>query len=899
MNLGKNGAKEELQKNSSNRQKRKSHSIFKAVSAILVAMLLCVCLLTATGIGMIRGIIDDAPEITNEDVIPREQKSMIYDANGNLLETLVQAGSNRTNVKDYDTIPKELINAFVAVEDSRFWEHNGIDLKGIVRAGIKGIASGFHFTEGASTITQQLIKNSIFTDWLSENSLGDRLERKIQEQYLAIKLEENTSKEDILLSYLNTINLGSNTLGIAQASIRYFGKEYTDLTLSESAVIAAITNNPSAYNPINHPDKNKERVEKILKDMVDQNLITEEEKDSALKDDVYSRIQSHNETYTASKDTPNSYFVDAVIEQVTKDLQEERGYTQAQANDLLYSGGLKIYTTLDPSIQTIIDEEVNDSSHYPSSLTRYSCTFTMLIRFADGTEDTYTEAGLKQYFRQKQPDYKLIASSKKGLMKDIEEFGNSLIDKKKGDTWELTNIDYTLQPQVSFVLMDQSNGYVLGISGGRGKKTTNLALNRATDLVRQPGSLFKVLAGFTPALDTCGDTLASVYYDGPYRVGEKSFSNYWGSDYLGYSTIRQSITCSMNIVSVKCLNETVTPALAFEYLEKYGFSTLVESYTDSQGRTFSDINASLSLGGLTNGVSPLETTAAYAAIANDGVYNKPVFYTKIEDSDGNVILNNEENNRSHTVMKKTTAYLLTNAMEETMDGKRYPKTAGYPYVGGTGRAADVSNMSIAGKTGTTTDSKDIWFSGYSPYYTATIWSGYDDPQTINKSDRTNYHKEIWKAIMTRVHSDYPDPGFKAPAGIVSRKVCSKSGKLAVEGVCDQDPRGSMVYTEYFEEGSEPSEVCDKHVGVTVCSVTNLKANDTCPTTTRVFMSLDSDASGDSDDSQYALKQLGTCTENHEQKKPEESSAKDASDSKPQESSKESSPADSGQKKPQG
>lgn len=864
MNLGKDGVQKELRKHGTRRQKRKSRSIFVTISMFLVGLLLCICLVASIGIGMIKGIIDNAPRISDKDVIPDEQMSMIYDANGNLLETLVQAGSHRKNVKDYSSIPQDLINAFVAVEDSRFWEHNGIDLKGIVRAGIQGITSGFRFSQGASTITQQLIKNNVFTDWLSEDSLGDRLERKIQEQYLALQLESDLTeekgkqqaKEEILLSYLNTINLGSNTLGIAIASERYFGKDYSELTLSESVVLAAITNNPTAYNPINNPEKNRERVEKILSDMVEQGYITEEQEAEVLEDDVYTRIQAHNETYASAQDSPNSYFVDAVIQQVAEDLQTDRGYTQAQANHLLYSGGLRIYTTMDPAIQNIIDEEVNNESNYPGSLKQYSCTFTLDVTYADGTVKTFTENNLKQYFRSDNLKFKLIADSKDALMDLIEQFAASETDESSGDTWELTSINYTLQPQVSFVLMDQSNGHVLGIAGGRGEKTTDLALNRATNTTRQPGSLFKVLAGFTPALDTCGDTLATVYYDGPYSVGKKDFSNYWSGGYVGYSSIRQSIVYSMNIVSVKCLNETVTPALAFEYLENYGFTTLVESRTDSNGNTYSDINASLSLGGLTDGVTNLETTAAYAAIANGGTYTEPIFYTRILDSDGNVVIDNTP--ETHTVMKESTAYLLTDAMEEVMDGKRYPSSNVNLY--GTGKNADVANMSIAGKTGTTSSTNDIWFAGFSPYYTAVLWSGYDELQEIKED---GYHKTIWKAIMTRVHENLPDPGFKAPAGIVSRQICKKSGKLAVAGVCDHDPRGNMIYTEYFAEGTQPAEICDKHVGVTICTRSNLRATNKCPdTTTKVFMSLDSAATGDSDDSRYALRQIGTCNVDH-------------------------------------
>ncbi|MGX8715223.1 MAG: transglycosylase domain-containing protein, partial [Lachnospiraceae bacterium] len=237
MNLGRKGTHKELEVTLSDKPRRRTRRLFRFGMLIVAGIVLLGCLGGSMAYGMFKGILDDAPQITTRDIIPTKEMSFIYDADGNLMDTLIQAGSNRTNVKDYDTIPKDLINAFVAVEDSRFWEHNGIDMKGILRAVVLGVASGFKNQQGASTITQQLIKNNVFTDWTSEESLGDKLERKIQEQYLALQLEKNTSKKVILLNYLNTINLGNSTLGIAQASKRYYGKNYTDLTLSESAVI--------------------------------------------------------------------------------------------------------------------------------------------------------------------------------------------------------------------------------------------------------------------------------------------------------------------------------------------------------------------------------------------------------------------------------------------------------------------------------------------------------------------------------------------------------------------------------------------------------------------------------------------------------------------------------------
>ncbi|KIR02405.1 Multimodular transpeptidase-transglycosylase [Lachnospiraceae bacterium TWA4] len=733
-----------------------------------------ISLMTSFGIGMVDGVIENSPKITKNDVIPRKLASTIYDNNGTAMQTLVKSGSNRINIKDYNTIPVDLINAFVAIEDSRFWDHNGVDLQGIARAAYVGLTSG-KFSEGASTITQQLIKNSVFSDWLSENSFGASLERKLQEQYLSIYLEKTMDKKDILLNYLNTINLGSNSLGVASASKRYFNKEYTELNLSESVILAAITNNPTKYNPINHPEENLNRCKKILSDMYEQGYITEEQEKSALdvltqdKDNTYQTIAAINETYTNTVNV-YSYFTDALIKQVIEDLQTYRGYTETQAYQLLYSGGLQIYTTLDQEIQGIVEEEVNNVVYYPSEVTEYSCNFTLTITHPDKTTSIYTEADLKAYYKKKDSSFQFVKKTKADLNKVINDYAKAV--RKNDDKSEVTSISYTLQPQVSFVIMEQESGYVRGVAGGRGEKNTSLSLNRATSSLRQPGSTFKTLAAFAPAIDIQGNTLSTVYNDAPYSVNGKKFSNYWGNEYFGYSNIRQSIEYSMNIVALKCMNETVGIDLAYQYLENFGFTSLVDSKKTSTG-VVSDKTPSLCLGGLTYGVTNLQNTAAYATIANKGVYHRPVFYTKILDQDGNTLISNE-NPESRTVIKETTAFLLTNAMQDVMNGDNYP---GSNYLSATGKQANVEGISLAGKTGTTTSKKDIWFVGYSPYYTAGIWSGYDDNKSISNSE--NYHKKIWASVMRRVHEikNKTTKTFEQPNGIVKVKVCKKYWKV--------------------------------------------------------------------------------------------------------------------------
>ena len=391
--------------------------------------------------------------------------------------------------------------------------------------------------------------------------------------------------------------------------------------------------------------------------------------------------------------------------------------------------------------------------------------------------------------------------------------------------------------------MDQYTGEVKAISGGRGEKTASRTLNRASDVVRQPGSVFKVITCFAPAIDTCGATLGTVYYDAPYTVDTKTFRNWYssGPGYLGYSNIREGIIYSMNIVAVRCMMETVTPQLGIEYAKNLGITSLVDS----------DVTAAAALGGLTNGVSNLELTAAFSAIANGGVYTKPIFFTKILDHNGRVLIDNQPETRR--VLKDSTAFLLTDAMSESMEANRH-FSGSEMSVNSTSTRAALSGMSAAGKSGTTTANNDIWFVGYTPYYTAGIWGGCDSNQKLTASNGgTSFHKDIWRKIMTRVHEGLADPGFTVPDSVETAEICRKSGKLAIPGVCSADPRGSAVYTEYFAKGTVPTEVCDHHTRATVCSDSGMLATEFCPNrTTGVFMTIPAGETTVTDDSLFAL-----------------------------------------------
>ena len=361
---------------------------------ILLYILLLICITgCALVFGIVRGIIDAAPDIQDVSIVPSSYSTTVYNNKEKEIAKLVTSGSNRIKVS-IDQVPDNLKWAFIDTEDARFYEHNGIDIQGIGRAVVVAITT-LNPSEGASTITQQVLKNNVFTDWTSEETLGDQVKRKLQEQYLAIQLEKVTKKETILETYLNTINLGSNTLGVQAASHRYFDKDVSDLTLSECAVIAGITQNPAAYNPIYHPKANAKRRKKILKNMLDASHITKDEYNEAMKDDVYSRIQSVDNQITQSNNV-YSYFVDEVVSQVMSDLQEQKGYTYTQAYNAVYSGGLKIYTTQDSKIQKICNKELSNAENYPNTVS-YSINWAWTIQHADGTTENYSESYINYY----------------------------------------------------------------------------------------------------------------------------------------------------------------------------------------------------------------------------------------------------------------------------------------------------------------------------------------------------------------------------------------------------------------------------------------------------------------------------------------------------------------------
>ena len=734
-------------------------------------------------------IVDGAPDITGVTFEPGESATYICDQEGKRIQKLTLPEANR-DIVNLSDVPADLQHAVVAIEDSRFYEHHGIDPVGIARALVTGLKSR-SFSQGASTITQQLLKNSVFPGWTQETTFKERLERKIQEQYLALKLEKILTKDQILEYYMNLINLGAGCYGVQAAAYRYFGKSVSDLTLAESAVIAGITQNPTAYNPITNPENNRKRRKMVLDAMLDQGYIDQKRYDEAMADDVYARIQE----YVTQVDTTSSvytFYQDALIDQVMQDLQDELAYTYQQAYRAVYSGGLRIYSAQDMRIQQICDEEFENPENFPTK-TQVGIDYALSVMSADKTVTDYGNQDLITWIRAHSdpstPSGNLMYDSAEQARADAAAFRQDAV--KEDDTVLGERITITPQPQASCVVIDQSTGLVAALVGGRGDKEASLTLNRASYTMRQPGSTFKILTTYAPAIENRAVTLASTIVDEPYSYGWGAPVNNASRSYAGEVTVRRAIVESINVPAVKLLTR-ITPQVGYDFAKKMGITTLTDHYETDSG-VLTDVGQTLALGGITRGVTNLDLTGAYAGIANLGHAYKPKFYTEVLDQRGNVILDNTHQ-EPRTVMKESTAQLLTSAMEDVILDE----------AGTAHGLIDLGAMSVAGKTGTTSEWRDSWFVGYTPYYTCGIWAGYGNNEILPDEDRYHtFSRILWNAVMNRI-SALDTPGrFHLTQDVLTAPVCSTS-HMAASVRCPQS------YDEVFEKGTQPQYYCSIH-----------------------------------------------------------------------------------------
>ncbi len=632
-----------------------------------------------------------------------------------LYETL-KGTENRIWV-DSDEIPEYLKNAIVAIEDQRFYQHKGVDWKRTAGAVKTWIFGGQQY--GGSTITQQLIKNTTRDDDYS-------VKRKVTEIFRALTLEELIADKDRLLEmYLNTIFLGRNCYGVRTAATTYFGKDISDLDLAECAIIAGITKNPSYYDPYTYPEHIKERQETILDKMLELGMIDEATHDAAVAEELnYRSVEQYNEDLT----DPYTYFTDAVFMDVVNDLMEQKGYSELVAKDLVNSGGLKIYATIDTRIQQIMDEEYQKDSNFP----------------------------------------------------------------------DMTRGEENSRPESAMVIVDKQ-GNIRGIVGGRGKKQGKLTFSRATQARRQPGSSFKPLSTYGPAMDKGIIVPTSSVYD---KALKEVDGNPWPRNDSGRITgapmvIKSAIAHSVNTIAVQVM-DMLTPNESYNYLVnrlgfKSGDDALVASRTNADGSVQSDIDyAPLALGGLTNGVTVREMAGGYSSFINEGVFAGTRTYTKVIDSEGNVLLENTPRTDLGFYNVRTAYNML-----ECMQG-----VTSY----GTASNVGIPGVETAGKTGTTSANYDRWFCGVTPEYAAAVWFGFDAKYTLSGLWGNNPASVMWNNVMNRVHEG--DSGLKFdwhPEDFETASYCMDSG-LAPSGACRNAGR---VATGRFWKGQVPTEIC-KH-----------------------------------------------------------------------------------------
>lgn len=700
-------------------------------------------------LGVVRAYVETTPTLDVAQLTISDYTSYLYDMNGNLITSI--ADVEYRDWVDIENIPDMLKNAFIAVEDVRFYKHSGVDFKRLFSAALEIL--GNSNSSGGSTITQQLIKNKI---------LGSQrnYKRKIQEAYMALELETIISKDDILEAYLNDVPLGESNYGVKTAARDYFGKELSELTVRECAMLAGLPQAPYRYDPrknMYQRDKMEvtdERTNQVLARMYQAGFITKEQYQSALTEKVnILEVSQQKQMYDMA------YFVEYSISDVVTHLLEKRGLSNTSANrsaveNELRTGGYHIYTTVDPNVQNTVQSTLSQWDNYPS-----------------------------------------LADTSKSLMVETKEDGTVI---------------ETAEPQAAAVVLDYRTGELRAVVGGRDEPTVRKGINRASQSYTEVGSSIKPLSVYGPALDL-GYSPASITYnmDGPITGWntEKGYPSGGLDSRYGPVTFRRALMSSLNVPAAHILMDDVTPAISAQYLYELGAT---ESKVNVDG-------SGLALG--TSGLTPIQMAAAYGAIANKGVYLEPLSFTKVLDADGNVILDADEVRDTHRVFQESTAWLLIDMMTDAVKS-------------GTGTKAKITDMTVAGKTGTNSDYASVYFSGVTPYYVSTLWVGHDYP--INKlkkgSSGGNEAAPLWQAYMAKIHEGLEDKPIieddPTSLGLVKRTICPVSGKLATDA-CKDDPDHKPV-TDWFLADKAPTEYCDMHVTLNICSAENAVATEFCP-----------------------------------------------------------------------
>ena len=716
-------------KDKKNKFSKRHPRISLMIKIILVLAILIAIIASGIIVGMVYCGWGDDFEIKKEELVISESNSVVLDMSGNVIAEL--SGDESRKIITLDEMAKYLPKAYIAIEDERFYEHDGVDIKRTGAAILNFVTHAGSSSYGGSSITQQLVKNITKDD---QDSGFEGITRKVKEWAKAYQIEKMLSKDQILELYLNIIFVGGKNSGVEVGAKYYFNKSASELDLAECAFLAGINKGPNLYNPYGEKGYNENedkkskintRTKVVIQKMFELGYITQEEKDAA-NEKVNNGLEFVKGTDTTSI---YSYHTDATIAKVIDDVAESKNISKALATTYVYSSGLTIYSTQNTELQNQMNSVMLD----------------------DGS--------------------KYMKNSSKGT----DENGNKITS------------------QAAMTIIDNETGYIAGVVGGLGEKTASRGLNRATQSPRQTGSSIKPLTSLVPGINEGVITAATIYND----CATEFPGNYNPKDYnafKGLVTIRSATMTSQNIPFIKVVSE-LTPDKSKEYLKKMGVTTLDEER---------DGLASLAIGGFTNGITTLEMAAAYETIENNGVYRTPLLYTKVVDIDGNTVLESEQ--KSEQVLSEQAAYVIKDILKSVVQS-------------GTATYCKISGMDVGAKTGSTNNYYDKWLCGFTNYYTAATWYGYDENEEIK--GETNWAGQIWSAVMKKVHSGLDGSKFDKPEGIVSAKICKDSGKRATD-------KCTNTYSEIFVEGTVP-ESCDAHTNsAEVCDDTGLLANEYCP-----------------------------------------------------------------------
>ena len=746
------------------RTRRPSFILGVLINSLRMLMLL-ILLLGLSGAGAVVGIakayMDSAPVLDLAAIDDQAQTSFIYDASGNLI-TDYRGTENRIMVS-INTMPTYLQHAFVAVEDARFYTHNGVDVKRIVGAFVANFTTGSN--QGGSTITQQLIKNTLL-------SFEQSYKRKIQEAYLAMQLETRYTKDQILEAYLNTIYLGEDYYGVKVAANGYFGKEnLSDLTLRECAMLAGMTTNPYYYNPrrnfytrqsetTDYAALTNARTDYVLRCMYENQFITKEQYQAALQPESAHVLEKSPQS-TSLYSYP--HYVEYAVRDVVQTLLSLNGLENTSANrnkmeNELRTGGYHVYLALDTQIQQIVEGTLSSYADYPAL--RDPSDKIYRARNADGTYDEI------------------------------------------------------IQPQAAAVVLDYRTGELKAIVGSRTPPTTRKSLNRATDMNMPVGSAIKPIAVYAPAIEM-GAGAGSILHNMPLPIRGWTVSggadgwpqNYGGSSYRGPETLRTALSKSDNTAAAYALMHFVGVDRSHDFLLQLGADP------DKINKT----PFGLALG--SSGITPLDMTVAFGVLANGGVYQSPISFLGIADSNRNVIFDAHANQQRRQVFKPSTAWLTVDILKDAVSS-------------GTGTAAKISGQTVAGKTGTNSDQKGVFFSGITGWYCASVWIGHDNYKALSsKTTGGNSAAKLWKAFMQPIHKGLSNrdimEGSAADYGLTKVTTCCVSGQLATDA-CRSDVMGYGTTTDYWPRDSVPTVSCQMHYTLGVCNESGMLAGSWCP-----------------------------------------------------------------------